>query len=97
MVGANNSGCEIALEMASGHPTWMSGRHPGHVPFRIENVRGRYLGIPLVIGLIFHHVLSLGTPIGRKVRPKLLHKAGVVVRSSPKTSPPQGSNASPGP
>ena len=84
VVGANNSGCEIALEMASGHPTWMSGRHPGHVPFRIENVRGRYLGIPLVIGLIFHHVLSLGTPIGRKGRPKLLHKAGVVVRVKPK-------------
>ena len=83
LVGANNSGCEIAIDVSPGHTTWMSGRHPGHVPFRIERVFGRYLGISLVIGLLFYHVLSVGTPIGRKVRPKLLHEAGIVVRVKP--------------
>ena len=84
VVGASDSGCEIALEVASGHPTWLSGRHPGHVPFRIERVTGRFLGVPLIIGFIFHHVLNVNTPIGRKVRPKLLHATGVNVRVKPK-------------
>ena len=84
VVGASDSGAEIALEVASGHPTWMSGRHPGHVPFRIGSVTGRYLGVPLVIGFLFHHVLTINTPIGRKVRPKLLHASGINVRVKPK-------------
>jgi putative flavoprotein involved in K+ transport len=31
-----------------------------------------------------HHVLTLGTPIGRKLRPKLLHQASPLVRVKPK-------------
>ena len=34
IVGAGNSGAEIALEAARAHKTWMSGRDVGHVPFR---------------------------------------------------------------
>ena len=84
VVGASDSGTEIALEVASGHPTWLSGRHPGHLPFRIEGVFGRLLGVPLVIGFLFHHLLAVNTPVGRKVRPKLLHAARPVVRVKPK-------------
>ena len=84
VVGASDSGAEIALEVASGHPTWMSGRHPGHVPFRIGSVTGRYLGVPLVIGFLFHYLLAVNTPIGRKVRPKFLHATGINVRVKPK-------------
>ena len=84
VVGAGNSGFEIALEVATGHPTWMSGRHPGHLPFHIDGVIGRHLGVPLIIGFIFHHLLAVNTPIGRKVRPKLLHATGLVVRVKPK-------------
>src|SRR6266540_108337 len=36
VVGAGNSGAEIALEVASRHPTWLAGKESGHVPFRIE-------------------------------------------------------------
>ena len=84
VVGAGNSGAEIALDVVSGHPTWLSGRHPGHIPFRIEGVTGRLLGVSLVIGFLFHHLLAVNTPVGRKVRPKLLHATGPVVRVKPK-------------
>ena len=44
IVGAANSGADIALESAAaGHPTWMAGRHPGQVPFRIETRRAKVL------------------------------------------------------
>ena len=32
VVGAGNSGAEIALELATPHPTWLSGRDTGHIP-----------------------------------------------------------------
>ncbi|MFP3944533.1 MAG: flavin-containing monooxygenase [Alphaproteobacteria bacterium] len=84
VVGAANSGCEIALDCAKAHRTWLSGRHPGHVPFRIESWFGRHIGVPFVVGLLFHRILSVGTPIGRKVRPKLVGSVGPNVRIKPK-------------
>jgi putative flavoprotein involved in K+ transport len=83
VVGAHDSGAEIAIEVASGHPTWLSGRNPGHVPFRIDGIIGRRFGVPLVM-FMFYHVLTVSTPIGRKVRPKLLHHAGPVIRIKPR-------------
>ncbi|MGQ0849837.1 MAG: flavin-containing monooxygenase [Actinomycetota bacterium] len=83
VVGAHDSGAEIALDVASEHTTWLSGRDPGHVPFRIEHTIGRRFGVPLVM-FMFHHVLTVNTPIGRRMRPKLLRHAGTVVRVQPK-------------
>jgi putative flavoprotein involved in K+ transport len=36
LIGAGNSGAEIAMEVARRHPIWLSGRDTGHVPFRID-------------------------------------------------------------
>jgi len=83
VVGAGNSGAEIALDVASGHRTWLSGRDTGHVPFRIDTVAARFL-VPLVVGFLFHRVLTVNTPIGRKVRPKLLSQGKSLVRVKPK-------------
>jgi putative flavoprotein involved in K+ transport len=83
VVGAHDSGAEIALDVASGHPTWLSGRDTGHVPFRIDGSVGRWFGMPLVM-FMFYHVMTVSTPIGRKVRPKLLRHAGPVVRLKPR-------------
>jgi putative flavoprotein involved in K+ transport len=81
VVGAGNSGVEIALEAArDGHPTWMSGRHPGNVPFRIEGRPARLFLEPLVLRVLFHRVLTVDTPLGRKVRPKVISKGGPVIR-----------------
>ncbi len=68
VVGASNSGAEIALEVAGEHPTWLSGRHPGQEPFR-PGSRWDRLSIPLV-WFLASHVLTMRTPMGRKVRDK---------------------------
>jgi putative flavoprotein involved in K+ transport len=81
LIGAGNSGADIALETArSGREVWLAGRTPGEVPFRPESVFGRKVMQPLVLRLIFHRLLSVQTPLGRKVRPSLLHKAGPLIR-----------------
>ncbi|MFL5518021.1 MAG: flavin-containing monooxygenase [Gemmatimonadales bacterium] len=83
IVGAGNSGSEIAMEAArAGYPTWMSGRDTGHVPFRIESKAGRYL-LPVVFRLVFHRILTVDTPIGRKARPKIVAKGAPLIRVKP--------------
>jgi len=80
VVGAGNSGAEIALEsIRSGHPTWLSGRHPGQVPFRIETRMARVL-VPIVM-FIFRRVLTLDTPLGRKVRGSAIKHGTPLVRT----------------
>lgn len=83
VVGAGSSGAEIALDVAPSHQTWLSGRHPGHVPFHIESRVGRVL-VPVVIGFAFHKVVTVRTPLGRKVRPKLLSEGKALIRVKPK-------------
>jgi len=81
LVGAGNSGADIALEAArSGHETWLAGRSPGEVPFRPEGSYGRHLLQPLVIGFVFHRVLTVETSLGRKIRPGALHSAAPLIR-----------------
>jgi putative flavoprotein involved in K+ transport len=83
VVGAGNSGAEIALESVRGHKTWLAGRGTGHVPFRIDGVAARLLLTRLVLRVVFHRILTVATPIGRRVRPKMLHAAGPLVRVKP--------------
>ena len=81
LVGAGNSGADIAMEAArAGHRTWIAGRDNGQIPFRPERFWGRNLFGPLVIGFIFHHVLTVKTPLGRKARPAVLSKGGPLIR-----------------
>ena len=64
VVGAGNSGTDIALEAAAhGHPTYLAGRHPGQVPIDIDSTAG-HLVIPLVM-FAFKHVVTRRTPMGR--------------------------------
>lgn len=83
IVGAGNSGAEIAMETVKSHPTWLAGKEPGHVPFRIDTFAGRFLFVHLIRAL-GHNILNVDTPIGRKVRPKLLFRATPLVRVKPK-------------
>jgi putative flavoprotein involved in K+ transport len=82
VVGAGNSGAEIALEVSRTHPTWLSGRHPGHIPVRHGEASAR-LFFPLV-RFFGHRVLTLDTPIGRKARPKVLSRGEPLIRIKPK-------------
>jgi putative flavoprotein involved in K+ transport len=80
VVGAGNSGAEIALEaVRSGHPTWLAGRHPGEVPFRIEARTSRVL-IPIVM-FVFRRVLTLDTPMGRRFRAQSIDHGRPLVRT----------------
>jgi len=83
IVGAGNSGAEIALDLARGHEVWLAGRDPGHVPFRIDGFAARWLLARLVLRLAFHRILTVRTPIGRKVRPKILSQGGALIRVKP--------------
>jgi putative flavoprotein involved in K+ transport len=77
LVGAGNSGAEIAVETArAGFKTFLSGRDVGHVPFSLDSVFGHYVVAPLVLRVLFHRILTLDTPPGRKARPKGKHAPG---------------------
>lgn len=72
VVGAGTSGAEIALELArSGRRTYLAGRPTPHIPDPVF----RYAG-PLYWAFV-NHVLTLRTPIGRKVA------AGFTTRGAP--------------
>jgi putative flavoprotein involved in K+ transport len=66
VVGAGNSGAEIAIELSRTHRTLLAGRHPGHLPVDIESTRAR-LAFPL-IWFTWTHVLTERTPKGRASR-----------------------------
>jgi len=83
IVGAGNSGAEIALDVVHRHETWLSGPDTGHVPFRIEGLVARLLLVRLVLRVVFHRILTVKTPLGRKVRAKMLHRGEPLVRTKP--------------
>src|SRR5215212_5946646 len=82
VVGAGNSGAEIAFEVSRTHPTWLSGRDTGHIPIRTGSMLDRLLTPPF--WFVASRVLTMRTPIGRKVRPKLLTVAAPLERVRPK-------------
>ena len=85
VVGAGNSGAEIALESAkNNHPVWLSGRDVGHIPFHIESTLAKIILVRLVIRFLFHRILTINTPIGRKARPKIISQGGPLIRIKPK-------------
>jgi putative flavoprotein involved in K+ transport len=80
VVGAGNSGTDIALEAARhGHRTWLAGRHPGQVPVEIDTPAGR-LGT-LVAMFVFKHVLTRRTPMGRAAAARGLGHGAPLVRN----------------
>ena len=84
VVGAGNSGADIALEAVRDHHTWMSGRDTGHIPFRIEGLAARLFLQGFVLRFVFHRLLTNNTPMGRKARPKVLSQGGPLIRVKPK-------------
>lgn len=82
IVGAANSGADIAIDVASSHRTWLSGRHPGHVPFRIESRLARVL-LPVIFRIVFHRILTVKTPMGRRARANMISKGLPLIRVKP--------------
>ena len=69
VAGAGNSGAEIAIELVKhGHVTWLAGRDVGHTPFRPEGFLARLGLLRFIFRVVFHRLLTIRTPIGRKAR-----------------------------
>jgi putative flavoprotein involved in K+ transport len=83
VVGAGNSGAEVAIEVARTHDVWLSGPSTGAIPFRPESVLARVL-MPFIARIIFHRLLTTRTPIGKKVRPKMVSSGEPLLRVKPK-------------
>jgi putative flavoprotein involved in K+ transport len=84
IVGAGNSGAELAMEAArAGHCVWMSGRSTGAIPFRPAGFLGRNLLQPFVLRVIFHRLLTMRNPIGRRVRSKIVSGGQPLIRVKP--------------
>jgi putative flavoprotein involved in K+ transport len=80
VVGLAHSGADIAIEAArSEHRTIVSGKAHGQLPLAvIDRPIGRLL-MPIV-GFMFSHVLTLRTPIGRKMRDEVRRGGGLLLR-----------------
>jgi putative flavoprotein involved in K+ transport len=52
------------------------------VPFRIESRIARFI-LPLLFRVVFHRILTVATPMGRRVRPSIISKGGALIRVKP--------------
>ena len=84
LVGAGNSGAEIAVEVAREHTTWMSGRDTGHVPFRIDGLPARLFLTRLLFRGVFHRLLTVATPLGRRERRRMFTQGTPLIRVKPR-------------
>ena len=82
VVGVGNSGAEISKELSPTRHTLLAGKESGHIPFR----HGSLISRPgfRVFRFIGHRVLTRGTPIGRKLMPKLFAHGDPLIRIKPK-------------
>src|SRR5262249_6429337 len=71
-----------ALDVARSHRTFLSGRHPGNIPFRIESRLARAI-MPILFRFLFHRVLTVDTPMGRRARTRMISKGGPLIRVKP--------------
>jgi putative flavoprotein involved in K+ transport len=78
LVGAGNSGAEIAKELSGSHRVWLSGRSTGEIPVRHGSRPARV--VVRVMRLLGSHLLTVRTPLGRKVRPRLLARGTPLIR-----------------
>jgi len=78
VVGAAHSGADIALEVAAEHKTWLSGRVRGQAPFDIEGRPARRI-LPL-LWFAANHVLTVRTPMGRKMQQEVRGHGGPLLR-----------------
>ena len=78
VVGASHSGADIAYEAAAEHTTILSGPDTGQIPASVETRRGR-AGFR-VLFFLGTHLLTMDTPVGRKMRPHIRHGGAPLLR-----------------
>ncbi len=75
IVGAGNSGAEIAVELAGRHRSWLAGRDTGHIPLKLK-------GRPF--WWLLGNILTIKTPVGQKMKPRVLRQGGPLIRLTTK-------------
>lgn len=82
VVGLGNSGAEIAREAAGSHSTYVAAGQVREIPVKHGRAAARFV-LPLVrfAGL---HVLTLGTPVGRKAAPAIKGHGTPLIRTKAK-------------
>ncbi|HET9157044.1 MAG TPA: NAD(P)/FAD-dependent oxidoreductase, partial [Myxococcaceae bacterium] len=84
LVGAGNSGAEIAIELRkAGHRVVMAGADVGSVPAFLQTTAGQVFLMPLLFRGVFHRLLTESTPPGRKAKARG-HGAAPLIRTLPK-------------
>lgn len=76
VVGAGTSGVEIALEVSKYRKTYISGNPTFHIPDRVFKYVGNFYW------WFVRNILTVKTPIGRKVKKKVLHGGGPLINIS---------------
>ena len=80
VVGLSHSGADIAFELANaGHPTYLSGKSAGQMPIKVVDTQRARVGWPIV-QFMFKHVLTIRTPMGRRMRPHVRQGGGPLLR-----------------
>jgi putative flavoprotein involved in K+ transport len=80
VVGLSHSGADIAIEVANaGHRTFLSGKAAGQLPINVTDSKRAFVGWPIV-EFFFGHVMTLRTPMGRKMRPQVRQGGGPLLR-----------------
>jgi putative flavoprotein involved in K+ transport len=75
VVGAGTSGVEIAIEAArAGHKTMLAGRGTGSVPPVFYALQGKFFWF------YANKIASVRTPIGRRMKPLVLHHGAPLIR-----------------
>ena len=78
VVGASHSGGDIAFEVARTHPTILSGKDRGQIPFRYDS-RAAHVVLPIMVFLA-RNVLTMRTPLGRRMRHEVRAHGGPLIR-----------------
>ena len=81
VVGASNSGAEIAMSASGDHRTVLSGRDTGKMPVRPESRMARVFDPPF--WFFINHIVRANSAIGRKVRPSVVDHGGPLERIWP--------------
>jgi putative flavoprotein involved in K+ transport len=79
VVGLSHSGADIAYEVAKRHRTIVAGKSHGQLPVAVIDTPKARIAWP-IISFVFAHVLTIRTPMGRRMRAEIRKGGGPLLR-----------------